>query len=122
MVCNASFTDLSDSRVKTEIAEADVAELLQLFDSVKAKQYKRPDMNGDLGFALDDFEVEEFDGTTRRSVSTLLTSAVGCVRVSRPGWTRWKPGRPSGGQRTSRCEQDFLHSGTPAQAPFWGNK
>ena len=34
--------------MKTEIAEADVAELLQLFDSVEAKQYKRPDMNGDL--------------------------------------------------------------------------
>ena len=48
VVCNTSFTDLSDSRVKTEIAEADVAELLQLFDSVEAKQYKRPDMNGDL--------------------------------------------------------------------------
>ena len=30
VVCNTSFTDLSDSRVKTEIAEADVAELLQL--------------------------------------------------------------------------------------------
>ena len=30
---------------------------LQLFDSVEAKQYKRPDMNGDLrlGFASDDF-------------------------------------------------------------------
>ena len=54
---NTSFTDLSDSRVKTEIAKADVAEL-QLFDSVEAKQYKRPDMNGDLrlGFALDDFQ------------------------------------------------------------------
>ena len=37
--------------MKTEIAEADVAELLQLFDSVEAKQYKRPDMN----FASDDF-------------------------------------------------------------------
>ena len=57
VVCNTSFTDLSDSRVKTEIAEADVAELLQLFDSVETKQYKRPDMNGDLrlGFASDDF-------------------------------------------------------------------
>ena len=31
---------------QTEIAEADVAELLQLFDSVEAKQYKRSDMNG----------------------------------------------------------------------------
>ena len=32
--------------MKTEIAEADVAELKQLFDSVEAKQYKRPDMTG----------------------------------------------------------------------------
>ena len=34
-----------------------LAELLQLFDSVEAKQYKRPDMNGDLrlGFASDNF-------------------------------------------------------------------
>ena len=46
VVCNTSFTNLSDSRVKTEIAGADVAELKQLFDSVEAKQYKRPDMNG----------------------------------------------------------------------------
>ena len=55
VVCNTSFTNLSDSRVKT--AEADVAELKQLFDSVEAKQCKRPDMNEDLrlGFALDDF-------------------------------------------------------------------
>ena len=43
--------------MKTEMAEADVAELQQLFDSVEAKQYKRPDMNEDrrLGFASDDF-------------------------------------------------------------------
>ena len=34
VVCNTSFTNLSDSRVKT--AEADVAELKQLFDSVEA--------------------------------------------------------------------------------------
>ena len=48
VVCNTSFTNLSDSRVKTGIAE--------LFDSVEAKQHERPDMNGDLrlGFASDD--------------------------------------------------------------------
>ena len=60
VVCNTSFTDLSDSRVKTEIAEADVAELLQLFDSVEAKQYKRP-----AGLRLGRLrrnKVEEFDG------------------------------------------------------------
>ena len=36
VVCNTSFTNLSDSRVKTEMAEADVEELKQLFDSVEA--------------------------------------------------------------------------------------
>ena len=38
VVCNTSFTDLSDSRAKTEIAEADLKKLLQLFE---AKQHKR---------------------------------------------------------------------------------
>ena len=95
---------IAGSRVKTEMAEADVAEL-QLFDSVEAKQYKRPDMNEDLrlGFASNDFA-----GSTarwRRSPSTTLTSPAcsgGCARASRPGWTRWKPGRPSGGRRTHK--------------------
>ena len=70
VVCNTSFTDLSDSRVKTEIAEADVAELLQLFDSVEAKQYKRPDMNGDLrlGFASDDFAGTKWKNLTGTTV------------------------------------------------------
>ena len=79
VVCNTSFTDLSDSRVKTEIAEADVAELLQLFDSVEAKQYKRPDMNGDLrlGFASDDFAGTKWKslmGTTRWSDGTEMVT------------------------------------------------
>ena len=75
VVCNTSFTDLSDSRVKTEIAEADVAELLQLFDSVEAKQYKRPDMNG--GFASDDFagtKWKNLTGTTRWSDGTEMVT------------------------------------------------
>ena len=118
VVCNTS-----DSRVKTEIAEADVAELQQLFDSVEAKQYKRPDMNGDLrlGFASDDFagtilcavarshfKVGPRGGATARrwSPSTALASPAcsgGRARASRPGWTRWKPGRrPSGGRRTHK--------------------
>ena len=58
--------------MKTEIAEADVAEL---FDSVEAKQYKRPDMNGDLrlGFASDDFagtKWKNLTGTMRWSDGT----------------------------------------------------
>ena len=70
VVCNTSFTNLSDSRVKTEMAEADVAELQQLFDSVEAK-YKRPDMNEGLrlGFASDDFagtKWKNLTGTARR--------------------------------------------------------
>ena len=121
VVCNTSFTDLSDSRVKTEIAEADVAELLQLFDSVEAKQYKRPDMNGDLrlGFALDDFagtKWKNLTGTTRWSDGTEMVTldyshspacSGGCARASRPGWTHLKPGRPSGGRRTSRKKTGF---------------
>ena len=79
VVCNTSFTDLSDSRVKTEMAEADVAELQQLFDSVEAKQYKRPDMNGDLrlGFASDDFagtKWKNLTGTTRWSDGTEMVT------------------------------------------------
>ena len=103
VVCNTSFTNLSDSRVKTEMAEADVAELKQLFDSVEAKQYKRPDMNGDLrlGFASDDFAGTKWKNLTpggatarRWLLLTTLTSPAysgGCARASRPGWTRWKP-------------------------------
>ena len=79
VVCNTSFTDLSDSRVKTEIAKADVAELKQLFDSVEAKQDKRPDMNGDLrlGFASDDFagtKWKNLTGTTRWSDGTEMVT------------------------------------------------
>ena len=94
VVCNTSFTNLSDSRVKTEMAEADVAELQQLFDSVEAKQYKRPDMNEDLrlGFASDDFA-----GTKWKNLTGTARWRDG-DRASRPGWTRWKPGRPSGGR------------------------
>ena len=112
VVCNTSFTDLSDSRVKTEIAKADVAELLQLLNSVEAKQYKRPDMNGDLrlGFASDDFagtKWKNLTGTTRWSDGTEMVTldyscCGGCARASRPGWTHLKPGRRSGGRRTSK--------------------
>ena len=79
VVCNTSFTNLSDSRVKTEMAEADVAELKQLFDSVEAKQYKRPDMNGDLrlGFASNDFsgaKWKNLTGTARWSDGTEMVT------------------------------------------------
>ena len=66
VVCNTSFTNLSDSRV-TEMAEADVAELQQLFDSAEAKQYKRPDMNGDLRLASPQTTLQERSGRTCRT-------------------------------------------------------
>ena len=94
-----------------------MAELKQLFDSVEAKQYKRPDMNGDL--RLDDFagthHPMERNGDGALDYSH-LTSALWGV------WTRWKPGRRSGGRRTSRCEQASRHPGNLAQALFWGNR
>ena len=66
VVCNTSFTDLSDSRVKMEIAKADAAELQQLFDSVEAKQCKPGHERGpEAGLRLGRLcrnEVEEFDG------------------------------------------------------------
>ena len=68
VVCNTSFTNLSDSRVKTEMAEADVAELQQ-----------RPDMNGDLrlGFASNDFagtKWKNLTGTARWSDGTEMVT------------------------------------------------
>ena len=71
VVCNTSFTNLSDSRVKTEMAEADVAE--------QAKQYKRPDMNEDLrpGFASNDFagtKWKNLTGTVRWSDGTEMVT------------------------------------------------
>ena len=83
--------------MKTEMAEADVAELQQLFDSVEAKQHKRPDMNEDLrlGFASDDFA-----GTKWKNLT---------------GTARWSPagrggsGRPNGNRRTSREKMVLMH-------------
>ena len=110
VVCNTSFTNLSDSRVKTEMAEADVVELQQLFDSVEAKQYKRPDMNEDLrlGFASNNFagtKWKNLTGTARWSDGTEMVT-----------------GRPSAGRRTSRCEQASLHPGNLEQATFLGQQ
>ena len=56
-----------------------MAELQQLFDSVEAKQYKRPDMNEDprLGFASDDFagtKWKNLTGTARWSDGTEMVT------------------------------------------------
>ena len=122
VVCNTSFTDLSDSRVKTEIAEADVAELLQLFDSVEAKQYKRPDMNGDLrlGFASDDFagtKWKNLTGTTRWSDGTEMVT----LDYSHLTSVLW--GVCKGFQaRLDALEawQASRHPGEPCSSPFLG--
>ena len=78
---------------------AAVAGALALFDSVEAKQYKRPDMNGDLrmGFASDDFAGTKWknltgtarwsDGTEMVTLDSSLTSPAcsgGCAGL--PGW------------------------------------
>ena len=119
VVCNTSFTDLSDSRAKTEMAEADVAELQQLFDSVgQAAQAPGHERGPEAGLCLKRLrrnKVEEFDGhrpVERRhgdGYSRLLSHqrAGGCARASRPGWARWKPGRPSRGRRPSRKRTVF---------------
>ena len=99
VVCNTSFTNLSDSRVKTEMAEA---ELKQLFDSMEAHAVQAPghERGPEAGLRLGRLrrnEVEELDG--RREVerrhgdghSRLLSPhqrALECARASRPGWTR----------------------------------
>ena len=130
VVCNTRASRACPSRVKTEIAEADVAELLQLFDSVEAKQYKRPDMNGDLrlGFDFAGTKWKNLTGTTRWSDGTemrLLSPhqrAVGGVQ-GLPG-PAGRGGSLAGaaGAEEQVAVQASLHPKTPAQAPFWGNK
>ena len=123
VVCNTSFTDLSDSRVKTEIAEADVTELMQLFDSVEAKQYKRPDMNGGLrlGFASDDFagtKWKNLTGTTRWSDGTEMVT----LDYSRLTSVLWggECARASSLAGAAGAEEQVKK--LCEQAPFWGNK
>ena len=120
VVCNTSFTNLSDSRVKTEMAEADVAELQQLFDSVEAKQYKRPDMNGDLrlGFASNDFagaKWKNLTGTARWSDGTEMVT----LDYSHLASVLW--GVRKGFQaRLDALEAWQAQRGPKNQAPFWG--
>ena len=75
VVCNTSFTDLSDSRVKTEIAEADVAELLQLFDSVEAAQAPGHERGPEAGLRLGRLRKwKNLTGTTRWSDGTEMVT------------------------------------------------
>ena len=47
-------------------------------------------------------EVERRHGDGHPTTLTSPACSGGCARASRPGWTRWKPGRPSGGRRTHK--------------------
>ena len=109
---NTSFTNLLDSRVKTEMVE-----LQQLFDSVEAKQYKRPDMNEDLrlGFASDDFAGTKWTGTARWSDGTEMLSphqrALGSVQ-GLPG-----PAGRGGSLAPAGAEEAIRNMATPAGEP-----
>ena len=92
VVCNTSFTNLSDSRVKTEMVEADVAELKQCStrggQAAQAPGHERGPEAGTEMVTLD---------------YSHLTSVLWRVcKGFQAGWTRWKPGRPSGGQRSHK--------------------
>ena len=75
-------------------------ELQQLFNSVEAKQYKRPDMNKTrLGFALNDFaetKWKNLTGTARWSDGAEMLGAAGAEEPIRNMLTpAGKPSRPS---------------------------
>ena len=89
---------------QTEIAQADVTELMQLFDSVEAKQYKRPDMNGDLRLVWASPVCTEYSRalTTRPEGDALVLSAL-CGEPGQRGPRRVRAGvlgpQRSGGVR-----------------------
>ena len=111
VVCNTSFTNLSDSRVKTEMAEADVAELKQLFNSVEAKQYKRPDMNKDLrlGFASNDFSGAKWKNLTGTARPRLLAPHWGVCKGFQARLDALEAcGRPSGAEEQVEKKTGFV--------------
>ena len=79
---------LSDSRVDGD-RRADVAELLQLFDSVEAKQYKaRHERGPGLGFAWTTFagtKLKNLTGTTRWSDGTEMVT-LDCSHLTSVLW------------------------------------
>ena len=129
VVCNTSFTNLSDSRVKTEMAEADLTELQQLFDSVESKQYKRPDMFGDLrlGFASDDFAGTKWKNLTGTDGTEMVT--LDYSHLTSVLWGQGLPGQagrggslagPAGGRRTSKhggAGRRLQRAGPPEAVP-----
>ena len=53
----ASLTQTSDRRIKTNIVDADLDSIQELFDSIQVKQYERTDIPGPrIGFIADDIQ------------------------------------------------------------------
>jgi hypothetical protein len=77
VVCNTSFTNNSDTRLKDNQQSADLDEIQTVFDAVEVKTYERNDLSGQkrVGFIAQEFEAvlpEVFkhivgDGTLKRS-------------------------------------------------------
>ena len=80
VVCNTSFTDLSDGRVKTEIAEADMAELLQ-FDSMAALSSEFARQGPECGSLPRELLAEAC------AAGAGLGSLLDCAKLS----SRWRP-------------------------------
>ena len=72
---NYGFNNLSDAKVKENIRDADLGELLAIFNAATPKRYDRVDVShkGRLGFLAQDFELAGVTGKTRRGEQELLT-------------------------------------------------
>ena len=72
---NYGFNNLSDTKVKENIRDADLGELLAIFDAATPKRYDRVDVahKDRLGFLAQDFEHAGVTGKTRRGEQELLT-------------------------------------------------
>ena len=58
VVCNTSFTNNSDGRLKENHATASLTEMMAIFDAVDVKTYERNDLGGQprVGFIAQDLE------------------------------------------------------------------
>ena len=120
VVCNTSFTDLSDSRVKTEMRptwQSSCSSLTPWSQAVQAPGHERRPKAGLRLGRLRRNEVEEFDGDhaverRRGDGHPHLTSVLwGVCKGFQARLDALEAGRPSGGQRTS---SSGLHPGNLA--------
>ena len=58
VVCNTSFTNNSDARLKDNQAKASLSEMMAIFDAVEVKTYERNDLSGQkrVGFIAQELE------------------------------------------------------------------